>query len=111
MNKLVITCLTGLFVALAFAGCKQYPKCSDDDDCYEYREYCADGMCGECRLSKHCPTGRKCIEGACEQIQKWCNDDSDCPGKLRCRDKTCGPECLNSAECPQTTSCFNGSCG
>ncbi len=102
--------LAVLGVLWAGAACVSYPNCENDDHCKEKNEYCLNSKCAQCRIDTHCSTGQRCAAGACEQIPGWCQGETDCTGREKCRDNQCGPECLGASDCGANEECKSGAC-
>jgi Cys-rich repeat protein len=73
--------------------CTRKPKCClSDVDCPG--EKCwkdspnLPGECGDVCLKVVCPTGQKCVGGACVPVQQ-CIDNTQCPAGHRCENGTC----------------------
>jgi peptidoglycan-associated lipoprotein len=98
--------------ALSFSGCgPKYPKCDNDENCADKGEFCVNGLCQQCRDNSQCKgAGMECSAGKCVQRPGYCDANTPCPGKQKCRDNECGAECMGDNECSADSYCEAGSC-
>lgn len=107
-----------LFWALLLHGCadgapggqSSGPQaCREDRDC-PTNLVCTDGFCGSqlCQSSQECAFGSDCIQGICEEVEGYCNRNSDClNGDLCDRDRRrCVPADQAQRPCTGDDQCF-----
>ena len=84
--------------------------CESDDNCGPY--YCDQaGICQECLITSHCPSGYKCDKNQCVMKEDGCIKDLDCAAGLIC-DKEKGEcvFCLETTHCESGQYCLDGKC-
>ncbi|MCB9520661.1 MAG: OmpA family protein [Myxococcales bacterium] len=94
-------------------GCRQYPRCKNDQHCVDYDRgtpFCVDRVCRTCRDDSHCGFCQQCDNNQCVHTPGCCADDADCPSPTVCRDGRCGPQCLSDDDCGALERCLSGTC-
>jgi len=96
--------------------------CVEDRDCLAPLS-CQEGVCAmgpdalTCGADSDCPVGSECLQGTCETVEGFCQQNGDCPSGSACSRETnrCfedegGRPCQDVSDCFADEVCVDGLC-